>query len=239
MKHKQAIVLSIQSAKNNTVAVDCKNTSQLLTNMLVTCGYQLVAKPKIEDTGELAPDADVFIDLNNIQLTQVLLQNILTDVMPCRIILFNANKSQITLEKLAIHHGIVGVFYANDPLELILKGLQQVKLGKLWYRRETLENMIQSLLPQLSSEYKIRTDSETVPLNNKAKSQHPLTNREMAIVNAIKQGAKNKEIASSLHISLNTVKTHIYSIFRKTSCRNRVEMITWSLKNEGLNKQLS
>jgi DNA-binding CsgD family transcriptional regulator len=49
------------------------------------------------------------------------------------------------------------------------------------------------------------------------------------IVVLIGQGAQNKEIADQLHISVNTVKTHVYSIYRKTSCRNRVELIKWSM----------
>ncbi len=39
--------------------------------------------------------------------------------------------------------------------------------------------------------------------------------------------SSNQEIADCLHISVNTVKTHVYSIFRKTDCRNRVELIKW------------
>jgi len=34
-----------------------------------------------------------------------------------------------------------------------------------------------------------------------------------------------------LFISCHTVKTHIYSAFRKTQCKNRVELIYWAMKN--------
>ncbi|HAU92054.1 MAG TPA: hypothetical protein DCW59_06830, partial [Alteromonas sp.] len=44
----------------------------------------------------------------------------------------------------------------------------------------------------------------------------------------VSKGAQNQEIADTLHISVNTVKTHIYSIFRKTNSRNRVELVAWS-----------
>jgi DNA-binding CsgD family transcriptional regulator len=57
-----------------------------------------------------------------------------------------------------------------------------------------------------------------------------LTKREKTIVSLVSSGAKNQEIADELHISPNTVKTHIYSIFRKTSSRNRIELIAWSMQ---------
>ena len=53
-----------------------------------------------------------------------------------------------------------------------------------------------------------------------------LTKRENAIIGLVSKGAKNAEIAEQLHISPNTVKTHLYSIFRKTQSRNRVELIS-------------
>jgi len=37
-------------------------------------------------------------------------------------------------------------------------------------------------------------------------------------------GLKNKDIASELHISENTVKRHLQSIFGKTGSRDRLEL---------------
>ena len=53
-----------------------------------------------------------------------------------------------------------------------------------------------------------------------------LTRRENTIIGLVSRGAKNQEIADQLHISPNTVKTHLYSIFRKTQSRNRIELIS-------------
>ena len=58
-----------------------------------------------------------------------------------------------------------------------------------------------------------------------------MTKRENTIIDLVTKGSKNHEIADQLNISTNTVKTHIYSIFRKTNSRNRIELITWSLQS--------
>lgn len=53
---------------------------------------------------------------------------------------------------------------------------------------------------------------------------HGLTAREREIVELIRTGKTNQEIADRLFISLATVKDHNYNIFRKTGVRNRVEL---------------
>ncbi len=52
-----------------------------------------------------------------------------------------------------------------------------------------------------------------------------LTNKETEILELIKQGKTNKEIASELFISVSTVKTHINNIFKKMDVSNRNELI--------------
>ena len=51
-----------------------------------------------------------------------------------------------------------------------------------------------------------------------------LSKRETEIALLVWQGKTNREISKALFISLQTVKDHIYRIFRKTGARNRVEL---------------
>ena len=50
-----------------------------------------------------------------------------------------------------------------------------------------------------------------------------LTQREKEILKAIIDGLSNKEISDSLFISIETVKSHVKSIYQKLHVRNRVE----------------
>lgn len=52
-----------------------------------------------------------------------------------------------------------------------------------------------------------------------------LTNREKEIVEYICMGLSNKEIGEKLFISANTVKNHIYNIYKKVNVKNKVELI--------------
>ncbi|UII78402.1 response regulator transcription factor [Flagellimonas sp. CMM7] len=51
-----------------------------------------------------------------------------------------------------------------------------------------------------------------------------LTSQELKIFDAMRKGKTNKEIASSLFISLSTVKTHINSIYKKLNLESRKDI---------------
>ncbi len=52
-----------------------------------------------------------------------------------------------------------------------------------------------------------------------------LTTQEYKIHDLIKEGYTNKEIATALHVSVSTVKTHINNIFKKKGVSSRKELI--------------
>ncbi|GAA2599383.1 response regulator transcription factor [Actinomadura fulvescens] len=56
----------------------------------------------------------------------------------------------------------------------------------------------------------------------------PLTERELDVVRLVARGRTNEEIAAELYVSLSTVKTHLGSVHRKLSTRNRVEVAAWA-----------
>ncbi len=56
-------------------------------------------------------------------------------------------------------------------------------------------------------------------------SRYKLTNREIEIVQLLRQGNKYQTIADKLFISELTVKKHVRNIFEKTTVTNRVELI--------------
>lgn len=67
-------------------------------------------------------------------------------------------------------------------------------------------------------------------------SEYNLTGRELEVVSELILGKNNKEIGDKLFVSPNTVKNHIYNIYKKVGIKNRYELITIVSRNSG--KQL-
>ncbi len=79
------------------------------------------------------------------------------------------------------------------------------------------KQIVSPFLVNLAMEGETGADAE-VPVEPIA-----LTNREKDILKAIIDGRSNKEISDALFISIETVKSHIKSIYQKLQVKNRVE----------------
>jgi NarL family two-component system response regulator LiaR len=67
-----------------------------------------------------------------------------------------------------------------------------------------------------------------------AKTESPLTDREQEIAALVSQGFSNKEIAQTLNISANTVRSHISNILRKLELVNRTQLAIYLKGRAGL-----
>jgi DNA-binding NarL/FixJ family response regulator len=133
----------------------------------------------------------------------------------CHALLFNLEPGS-AMEEPAMKLGVKGFLYMGDPIEVFPRAIEAVFNGELWVSREVLT---QSFL-------RTRDGGSLPPLKT-----NPLTSRETEILVLVSAGAKNEQIAEELHISPNTVKTHIYNIFKKISVPNRLQAALWAVKN--------
>ncbi|MGE0756636.1 MAG: response regulator [Pirellulaceae bacterium] len=58
----------------------------------------------------------------------------------------------------------------------------------------------------------------------------PLTNRELQVLRHVALGLSNREIGSSLTISIETVKEHVQNILRKLDVNDRTQAAVWAVK---------
>ncbi len=64
----------------------------------------------------------------------------------------------------------------------------------------------------------------SVPRLDAAGERFGLSEREREVLALVYRGRLNKEIAGELHVSLDTVKKHLYNVFKKTGVRSRLQL---------------
>jgi DNA-binding CsgD family transcriptional regulator len=133
----------------------------------------------------------------------------------CLIALFNASHHR-ELEYEAINRGVRGIFFDNDPPDVLAKGVPAILKGELWFSREAL---VECLLREEDSKKPLReTDTS-------------LTLRQSEILMMVASGFRNPEIAERLCISEHTVKAHLHNIYGKIDVPNRFQAAIWASKN--------
>lgn len=133
----------------------------------------------------------------------------------CTLALFNVAPGQ-AIEREAFALGIKGFFYKDDSPGTLVRGVQALFDGELWMTR------------RLMSDCLLCGDVQRRP---PPASQSVLTPREVQILRMLATGVSNDGMADQLCISLNTVKTHVYRIFRKLEVDNSLQAALWAAEN--------
>jgi DNA-binding NarL/FixJ family response regulator len=110
----------------------------------------------------------------------------------------------------ALQLGARGLVLKESPPELLLKSIREVCKGQFWVGSDIL-----SQFGQLK--------------NDRAAT---LTTREVEVMSAIRAGNSNKEIASKLSISEETVKRHLSNIYAKLGISSRLELAMLSVNRD-------
>jgi len=110
----------------------------------------------------------------------------------------------------------------------ILKQATQEKLVESIRRANSGEIVIDpSLLSQLVTDYTRLAQNVSVQPNNADVNESKyLTPREDEVLKYLARGLTNKEISAQTHMAVDTVKTHLRSIYRKLGVMNRSQAIS-------------
>lgn len=120
--------------------------------------------------------------------------------------------SQPAYAKKMLQVGARGYVTKNSSKEEMIKAIMEVYGGNKFICEE-IKNIISDQL---------LTDPQTDTPNINA-----LTEREIQIINYIKEGSSSKEIATALNISLKTVEVHRHNILKKLKLKNSASLVNF------------
>ena len=119
--------------------------------------------------------------------------------------------SQPAYAKKMLRLGAKGYVTKNSPRQEMLEAIAEVSNNRIYICQE-VKNILSDQL--------LNGDQVNPDINN-------LSDREMQIVRALKEGLSSKEIASELSISLKTVEVHRHNILKKLKLKNTVSLINF------------
>jgi len=115
----------------------------------------------------------------------------------------------------ALRLGAYGVVRKETTSQMLFKSIDAVMSGVYWVDQESVSGLVEALC---------HTDQNTV-----SPTVYGLTPRELEILSAIVEGYTNQDIAEKFHISTQTVKHHLSSIFKKVGTSNRLELALFAV----------
>ena len=180
-------------------------------NGMEVIGEAINGKQAVEMALRLRPDVimmDLIMpELNGSEATaQILAQDPAAHVL----ILTSFGEQGRLIE--ALDAGALGCLLKDSQPDDLLHAIRSVHRGQMSIPKTLVEKLINQ--PRQAS-----------------RMESPLTDREQEIATLVAQGLSNKEIAAKLHVSANTVRSHISNILRKLKLSNRTQIAIYLKDN--------
>lgn len=149
------------------------------------------------------PDV-LLLDLTT-DVSFVLLRELKRRADSCKMLLWvHSISTELAFQAMGL--GIRGIVRKTLPAETLIECLRKVNQGELWFEKSLTDSMLSA-------------------------RKVSLTRREGQLVTLLSQGLKNKEIATVLCVSENTVKVYLSRLFQKVGVKDRFELALYGLRN--------
>ncbi|AKT52703.1 response regulator [Arsenicicoccus sp. oral taxon 190] len=121
----------------------------------------------------------------------------------------------------AVRAGATGYLLKDVPGEEIAAGIRQVAAGQSLISPP----MASKLLQEFAQLIKREEERPAMPVPR-------LTERELQVLKLVARGMANKDIATELFISENTVKNHVRNILEKLQLHSRMEAVVFAVREK-------
>jgi two-component system, NarL family, nitrate/nitrite response regulator NarL len=192
-------------------------------------------KPRMQVIGKASNKMEVFAFLSQAKPDVVLLDLDLNGVCSldfidellqkskARVLVLTASQDSVVHQR-AIINGASGVVLKSEDADVILRAIQYVHAGEIWFDRAATSRLLRSLnaTPPLVA--------ETTHLKKIA----TLTPKERQVIAAMAliPGARNKAVADRLCMSEHTLRNHLTGIYAKLELENRLELCMYVIKHK-------
>lgn len=153
----------------------------------------------------------VLMDINMTPISGFEATEKIRKVSPTSKVIGVSMHSQPAYAKKMLQIGARGYVTKNSSKEEMIKAILEVHQGNKYICDEIKNNISEMVLEE----------------NKDVPNVNALTDREIQIINLIKEGLSSKEIASQLNISLKTVEVHRHNVLKKLKLKNSASLVNF------------
>lgn len=168
---------------------------------------------------ETRPDVAV-VDLRMPGLNGIeVAQRVKASVPGVRIMILTATEDDEYLTR-AVEVGVEGYLTKDIAMEVLAGAIRRVAAGETVVPPNRLKHLLRNL-----------TDPNRRATSPGAHMASFLTDREKEVLSLLVAGKSNREIADTLFISSNTVRTHIQNILSKLAVHSKLEAVAFAIRH--------
>jgi DNA-binding NarL/FixJ family response regulator len=203
---------------------DDEQTQVLFTELLQANGY-----PQIEHFSAVADFLDA-LDLKNppnLILLDIMLglQNALVQLPKIRLLIPDAKIIVVTgytdeaFLFQALKAGADSFYIKGEAIHRLLEAIQQSLSGHAYLSPQSANQLITRF------RHLENTPNGTLDLHSRVALRFGLKKREIEVLNGLLAAKRYKEIAEDMHVSINTVRHYVVSLYQKTGIRKREDLL--------------
>lgn len=190
---------------------------------LEICGEAKDGQEAVEKALECQPDV-AMLDLSMPKMGGLEATRQIREVLPeTEVLILTAHDTNVLVREV-LNAGARGYVLKSDNSTQIVDAVKAIAQHNLYFS----SGISESVLDLLSKNAEIPETDETLP-------DSPLTARETEVVRLLALGKSNKEIASTLYISVRTVETHRRTIFNKLDINSIAMLVRYAIRHRLIN----
>ena len=122
----------------------------------------------------------------------------------------------------ALKFGASGYLLKGVSMDELEKAIKTVYSGKAMINPDIATKVVKLFSQMAKADYSIQVEEQ---------NQAELTKTEWKIIEQVKCGASNREVAEKLSLSEGTVRNYLSTILNKLELRDRTQLAIWAVQN--------
>ncbi|MFR1323759.1 MAG: LuxR C-terminal-related transcriptional regulator [Ezakiella massiliensis] len=193
-----------------------------MTYKIMIVDDQFVSREMFKLYISQCPDYEVAYCVDTAMFADTYVLNSKIDLVIMDILMQDGSNGLEAAEKIKKLKPDLKIIAVTSMPEISWMDSQRNRHRKLWYKEVSKETILEIIERTLAGEYVYPSETPEVALGMVKSTE--LTPREIQVLRLLTTGVGNDEIAETLNISLNTVKTHIQHLLDKTGFANRTQL---------------